>query len=269
MTASMVIVFREALEAALVIGIVLAATRGLPRSRLWIMVGGFFGIVGAGVVAALAETISQAAAGIGQELFNAVVLLTAAGVLAWTVVWMREHGRAWSARMTQVGRSVAEGDASAGVLAIVVGLAVLREGAEVVLFLYGIASGGMGAGMVTGGLAGLLLGAMAGGLMYVGLLRIPARHLFSVIAALLTLLAAGMASQGAAFLVMADVLPALAQPLWDTSSMLPQQSLVGQVLHALAGYSDRPSGMQALAFAVTLLLVLWAVRGSKGRTLAQ
>jgi hypothetical protein len=90
-----------------------------------------------------------------------------------------------------------------------------------------------------------------GALLYFGLLTIPARHLFTVTGGLLLLLAAGMASQAAGVLVQAGKLPALADPIWDTSAWLPENGIVGQVLHALMGYVDHPSGMQVLFFLVS------------------
>jgi hypothetical protein len=131
-----------------------------------------------------------------------------------------------------------------------------------VLFLYGVAAGGSGAvSMLAGGLVGLAGGAVIGALMYLGLVRIPTRHLFNVTGALLLVLAAGMAAQAIGFLVQAGIVPPLADPLWDTSAVLPEHSVVGQVLHALTGYVDRPSGMQVLVFiAVALTIAVLMVR---------
>lgn len=153
--------------------------------------------------------------------------------------------------MSALGRDVAAGGRSLCVLLAVVALAVLREGSEVVLFMYGMAAGGAGStGMLVGGLLGLAGGVAIGALLYFGLLAVPTRHIFSVTGWLLLLLAAGMAAQAAGFLVQAGKLPALVDPLWDTSAVLPEQGMIGQVLHAFMGYVDRPSGMQVLFFAV-------------------
>jgi high-affinity iron transporter len=245
------IVLREVVEAALVIGIVLAATRGVAGRGRHVAGGVALGVAGAVIVAAFADAIAGALEGVGQEVFNATVLLSATALLGWHNVWMKRHGAELAREMRTVGDDVANGRRSLAVLLLVVGLAVLREGAEVVLFLNGIAAGGAGAGsMLAGGLIGLAGGAAVGALLYFGLLSIPTRRLFGVTGALLLLLAAGMAAQAAGYLVQAGKLPALADPLWDSSAWLPQQSVVGQALHALAGYVDRPSGMQVLFFVV-------------------
>jgi high-affinity iron transporter len=256
MIAAAIIVLREVIEAALVVGIVLAATRGVAGRGSYVASGVALGLVGAVIVALFAERIAGALEGMGQEIFNAGVLLTATVMLGWHNVWMKRHGAEIAREMKAVGREVTTGTRSLAMLLGVVGLAVLREGSEVVLFLYGIAAGGTSsAGMLAGGLLGLVAGVAFGAMLYFGLVAIPTRHLFSVTSALLLLLAAGMAMQAAGFLVQAGKLPALADPLWDTSAWLSEQSVTGQVLHALMGYVARPSGMQVLFF-VSVALTL-------------
>lgn len=252
MIGAAIIVLREVVEAALIIGIVLAATQGVPR-RGWFIAGGVtLGVLGALLVAAFAGTLAGALAGMGQEIFNAAILLTATVMLGWHNVWMKHHGAGIAREIKAAGRDVSSGESPLAVLLVVVGLAVLREGSEVVLFLYGIAAGGAGtAPMLAGGLLGLAGGVAIGALLYFGLLAIPARHVFAVTGGLLLLLAAGMAAQAAGFLVQAGKLPALVDPIWDTSAWLPENGIVGQLLHALMGYVDHPSGMQVLFFVVT------------------
>src|SRR6266700_4603338 len=197
-----IIVFREVLEAALIVGIVLAASRGVPRREAWVGGGIAAGIFGAMAVAGGAETIAELAAGTGQEVFNAIVLFAAVAMLGWHNIWMTRHGREMTMAADRLGAAVRAGTQPLWALAFTVGLAVLREGSEVVLFLYGIAAAGQdGAGaMALGGALGLVAGVAAGAAIYFGLVHIPMRHLFSVTGWLILLLAAGMASQGAAFL---------------------------------------------------------------------
>jgi len=254
MLATAIIVFREVLEAALIIGIVLAATQGLARRVGWVSTGIVAGVAGAGLVAWFADAISSALAGVGQEVFNAGIMLFAVLMLGWHNVWMKRHGREMAQQMRDVGQAVKLGNRSMTMLAVVISLAVLREGSEVVLFLYGVAvaqqdSPGL---MLSGGLLGLLSGAMVGLLMYRGLLRISSRHLFTVTTWMITLLAAGMAAQAAGFLTQADLLPPLVQSMWDTSGVVAQNSVFGRVLQTLVGYADHPSGIQVLFYIATL-----------------
>ncbi len=258
MFGSALIIFRETLEAALVIGIIAAATRGVSRRSLWLIIGVACGVIGSFIVAALAETIANLAEGSGQELFNAAVLATAVIMIAWHNIWMSTHGAELARDAKRLGSEVKEGQRELSAIAILVGLTVLREGAESVLFLHGMATGSDNSlvSMLSGGALGLLGGAIVGTFMFVGLMRIPLRWFFSVTGTLLLLLAAGLSSQMAKMLIQADWLPALVSPLWDTSSVLPMSSITGSILHVLIGYEATPSGMQILFYAGTIAIIM-------------
>ncbi|HET6546641.1 MAG TPA: FTR1 family protein [Rhodanobacteraceae bacterium] len=255
------LVFREVLEAALIVTIVAAATRGVHR-RGWFIGGGIgLGVIGAIVVAAFAGAIAEAASGIGQELFNAGVLLAAVLMIGWHVVWMSSHGRQLAQHMKAVGSAVQTGASSLGLLLAVVALAVLREGSEIVLFLYGMVAGGAG-GLVPGLAIGLTGGVAVGFALYFGLLRIPLRYFFTATNWMLVLLASGLASTAARYLVQANLLQAWGNRVWDSSWLLSNDSLVGQTLHILIGYDAHPSGMQMVFYAVTLVLLVAGMRWS-------
>ena len=238
----------------------LAATKGVPRRGLWVSYGVIAGVAGACLVAAFASEIGALFQGSGQELFNASILLLAVGMLTWHNVWMASHGRAIAQEMREVGRAVASGGRPLAALAIVCGVAVLREGSEIVLFLYGIAaSGGTSAlSMMAGEILGLLAGAGVSMLMYLGLLTIPARYLFSFTSGLITLLAAGLAAQAVAFLQQAGYVEVLTSTVWDTSWLLSDDSVLGRLLHTLIGYTDRPNGAQVLVYLLTVSFI-WAL----------
>jgi high-affinity iron transporter len=261
MLAVAVIVFREVLEASLVVGIVLAASRGVPRHGRWVAAGIGCGVLIALTVAGFTDEIAGAIDGIGQELFNATVLFAAVLMLGWHNVWMSRHAKEHVVEATRVGHEVLAGSRPLYALAVVCGLAVAREGSEIVLFVYGIiaAQGGTAFSLLIGGLVGLLAGVGIGTGLYLGLVTIPMRHLFTVTSWLILLLAAGMASQGAAFLLQADLLPSLGN-LWDTSRILSEQSLLGQALHALIGYVARPTGIQVVFYLGTVVLIVGLMR---------
>jgi len=253
MFGALIIVFREVIEAGLIIGIVLAATRGVNGRGRWVATGILAGTLGAGIVALFAEAIANAFEGSGQELLNAGVLGTAVVMLMWHAAWMARHGREMAIEMAAVGAAVTAGKRPMTALAMVVGLAVLREGAEVVLFLYGIlASGTSSSSLFVGAALGLAAGAALSALMYYGLVSIPARHIFTVTAVLIALLAAGMAAQAVPYLDAAGAINVLSTQLWDSSPWLPQDGIVGRMLHALIGYTDRPTELQLVAYFATL-----------------
>lgn len=262
MLATLIIVFREIIEAGLVIGIVLAATRSVPKRGLWVSYGILAGIIGACIIAIFAGSISSAMEGFGQELFNVAILLTAVFMLTWHNVWMSRHGREIAAEMRSLGDDVTKGNKSLLALAIVVGIAVLREGSEIVLFLYGIAiSGGDSAfAMAMGGLFGIVLGVAVSAITYFGIARIPNRHLFTVTSWFIALLAAGMASQAVALLQQAQVVTILTETVWDTSWLISDGSLTGKALRTLIGYTDAPSAMQLICYLATLAVMFTLMR---------
>jgi high-affinity iron transporter len=256
MLGALIIVFREVIEAGLIVGIVLAATRGVAGRGRWVSIGVGAGVLGAAIVAMFAGAISQAFEGSGQELFNASVLGIAVVMLMWHNAWMARHGREIAAAMRNVGMAVSEGARPLTALAIVVGLAVLREGSEVVLFLYGIfASGTSGMSLFVGGILGVAAGAAFTGLTYFGLLAIPTRYIFSVTSWLIALLAAGMAAQSVQFLNNAGFVEVLGRTVWDTSWLLSESSILGRMLHALIGYTERPTELQLVVYIAILLLM--------------
>jgi len=257
MLATAIIVFREVLEAALIVGIIMAASRGAAQRGLWVGGGIVVGVLGALGVAAAASTMAAMAEGMGQELFDAAILFAAVLMLGWHNVWMARHGRDLANNATQLGHDVRSGAQPLWALAFAVGLAVLREGSETVLFLYGIALAGEGgaSSLVLGGAAGLVLGVAAGIGIYWGLVSIPMRRLFTVTSWLVLLLAAGLASQGAAFLMQADLLPPLGSNVWDTSFLLSDQGIAGKILHTLIGYTAQPAGIQIVFYVATLTVI--------------
>ncbi len=265
MAAVALLVFREVLEAALVISVVCAATRGVPRRGGFVLGGILAGVLGALLVALGANTIANLAGGSGQDVFNAGVLLLAVVMIGWHVVWMSSHGRHLAQEMQSVGGAVKAGSRSLTLLFTVVGLAVLREGSEVVLFLFGLAAGGVTAFPLAAGITlGVAGGAVLGFALYFGLLRIPLKYFFQATNLLLMLLAAGLASTAAGLLLQHDWLPAWNAQLWDTSWLLRDDSVAGRTLGILIGYRASPAGIQ-IAFYLTTLALLAAGAGWQRR----
>lgn len=262
MLAALIIVFREVFEAGLIIGIVLAVTGSVPHRNRWIGGGVLVGALAACIVAAFAGALSQLFAGMGQELFNAAILGLAVIMLTWHNVWMARHGREMAGEIRAVGQAVADGTKSLLALAVVVGVAVLREGSEVALFLYGVAAsdGGSGLSLAIGGVIGLALGGAVCLLTYFGLMRIPPRALFATTTVLITLLAAGMAAQAVAFLERANWLNSLDTVVWDSSWLLSDKSIGGRTMHTLIGYTDQPTGMQLLVYVAVLIVTVMLMR---------
>ena len=254
MLGALIIVFREVIEAGLIVGIILAVTKGVRGSRALVALGVAAGVAGACLVAAFAGALAGALAGVGQEVFNASILLLAVVMLTWHNIWMASHGRELATQIKTVGAEVKAGARSIAALGVVVAIAVMREGSEVALFMYGLVASSESSAieLLEGGAIGVLLGAGVTALTYFGLVTIPTRWLFRVTTVLIAFLAAGLASQAMVFLQQAGLITALAETAWNTSALLSDSSLLGRVLRTLIGYADQPSQLQVLAYALVL-----------------
>ena len=263
MFAAALIVFRESLEAALFVGIVAAATRQLAGRGRWLAGGVAAGFAGALLLAALAERISGWFDGIGQDVVNIGVLTLALAMLLWHCIWVSTHSREMVQHARALGAAVQDGQRRPWALMVAVALAVLREGAETVLFVGGILSGSapLGASDVAVFCTlGVLAGAAAGLAIYGGLARLPARHVFTATNLLIALLAGSLASQLTKSLAQAGFIARGTTPLWDTSAAVAPDSPLGTLLHALLGYEARPSAMQLTAYLVVLALIYAGTR---------
>ena len=226
MLSALLIVFREVIEAGLIVGIVLAATAGVPRRSTFVALGVLGGVIGACLVALFAGELASLFQGSGQELFNASILFLAVAMLTWHNVWMASHGRDMARELKAAGHEVISGKRTLAALSIVVGVAVLREGSEVVLVLYGIVA--------------------QGGTSHAAL-------------------AAGMAAQAVLFLQNGGYINALTDTLWNTSWLLPEDGIAGRLLHTLVGYSEAPNGAQLIAYLATIALMIVLMR-TMGKT---
>lgn len=257
MLSSAIIYFREAFEIVLIVGIILAATRGLPGRAKWIYVGFASGIAGSALVAMFTDSISNFAEGLGQEIFNAAIMFTAAFFIGWTVIWMKRHAREMKAHFTRIGESVASGDIPAYSLSAVIALAILREGSEIVLFSYGMLAGGQvtAASLAMGGALGLAGGLALGLALYYGLLQISTRYFMQITSWMLVLLVAGMMSQGVGMLIAAGYFENFSATVWNSEWLLSDANIIGQSLGVLVGYTSRPAEAQVAVYVLSIILL--------------
>jgi high-affinity iron transporter len=259
------IVWRESVEAMLVIGILYAWLKkndatGKGRRYLYGGIGAGLGL--AGLLAWAMLAVQGELSGQALEHLQTGMMLFAAVLITQMVFWMRRHGR-------QLKRELETGAARAaattnwlGLLAVAA-IAVAREGAETVVFLYGIAIERQGfaffefsAAAATGlGLALFTFWLLAKGSRYFGW-----RAFFRFSEAVLLLLAGALLVNGAEKLVGSGVLPALVDPAWDTSFILDDTSRVGGLMAALTGYRAHPALLLVLAYSAYWALVWLLMR---------
>ena len=237
------IVFRETLEAALFVGILAAATRTVENRTRWLALGAALGVLGSLLMAAAMGQISDWANGLGQDMVNAAILVTALFMLAWHTIWVSTHAQQMTKDARRLGVDAAQGSGALWAVALAVAMTVLREGAETVLFVAGLVSAspqGMGS-LMMGAMLGFMLGVGAGWLIYSGLGQVQPRRLFAITNVLILLLAGNLASQLARVLSQADWVSLFGERAWDTSWLMPNDSVPGMVLHGVLGYDASPS----------------------------
>ena len=262
MFAAALIVFRESLEAALFVGIVAAATREIRGRARWLAGGIASGVLGAVLLALAAQRVSEWADGLGQDIVNIAILSVALAMLLWHCTWVSAHSHEMALQARMLGTSVEQGQRPPVALLLAVALAVLREGAETVLFVAGaVTSSAVHPGEV--GLAvmiGSAFGVGVGAVIYAGLSRLPTRHLFTASNVLIAIVAGSIASQLVKSLAQAGFIERWTSPVWDTTALLAPESALGTFLHALVGYDARPSAAQLASYVLVLAFIYAGTR---------
>jgi len=266
MIAALCFAFREGLEAALILGIVMGVLRRVGRRDQEKMVW-----LGAGLAAllSLGAGIGLYALGIGfegraEEVFEGLAMLLAAGVLTWMIFWMEKQGRQIQAGLERDVRRAATVGGRWAIFSLAF-LAVLREGIELALFLTAATFTVTAAATVVGGLLGLAAAVLAGWLIFASTTRLNVRAFFQVTSILLILFAAGLVAHGFHELNEAGWVPSVIEHVWDINPILDENSAVGQILKALFGFNGNPSLTEVAAYIGYWVLVLLALRHRRMR----
>lgn len=250
MFAAFLITFREGLEAALILGIVLGVLSRLELHHLKRSVwAGLFTALGASLVAALVLLgLGQTLEGRAEEIYEGVTMLTAAALLTWMLFWMGAHARTFTQRLTEKTEKAASMGAWA--LFMVAFIAVIREGLETALFWVALffQDPSQVWFLLGGGVLGLLVAILVGVAIFQSTLRLNLRLVFLSTGLLLLFVAAGLIAQGVHELQEAGILPVFVEELWNTSALLAEESTLGLLMSALFGYNATPSLLEVITY---------------------
>jgi len=251
MGATFVITLREAFEASLLLGIVYGYLDriGARTSFHWVTLGGALGLAASLAMGLAVGALSGPLLDLGPDLIAAAVMFVAVALLTWHAWWMRQHAVAIKGEVQQ-RIDEARATQRLWIVGLIAFTGVFREGAETVLFLWGImaeATSVAGWSSVAGGVTGVLVAALLGWLVFRGGKRVSLPRFFAATTLLLMLLAAGLFSTGVGRLQGLGLLP-MSEPLWDTSWLLSDGSVVGSFLTGLVGYRARPTLFEVLAY---------------------
>ncbi len=260
------VIWRESIEALLVVGILQAWLAMRPaaerrRGRLWLWSGVLAGLAGAGALGAMILGVTEILSDEAQEVFQTALLLLAAGLIVQMVVWMRAHGRRLKAELHNSLSAAADRAHWMGVFLLAM-IAVLREGSEAVVFVYGIMVGAAASPWRM--LAAVGLGFVAAGLSY-ALLQAGSRLFgwrlfFRITEAMLLLLAGALLVNGLDHVISLGLLPWSMPQLWDSSSLLPDTGAFGGLVSALTGYRAKPVAEHLVVLAIYWIGVIWLLK---------
>ena len=258
MGGTFVITLREGFEAALIVGLIYTYLEkiGARREFRYVTVGALLGVVASLILGIMVTVLSGPLVDLGPDLIGAVVLFSASGMLTWHGWWMRRHALAIRGDL-QRRIDAAQAQQQFWIVGVIAFTGVFREGAETVLFLWGLLTQvGKTAGaslLALGGLLGVVGAVVLGVLVFHGARQLSLRRFFAWTSGFLLLLAAGLFSTGVGRLQGLGFLPA-ADTLWDTSRWLDDRSFLGSLLAGLFGYRSRPSTLEAVAYGAYLVV---------------
>ncbi len=257
MLSSLIITFRESLEITLIIGAVLAATNGIAGRGKYISIGVLAGIIGSVAIAYFLNQASESATKYNEYFIESLVLGTACALIIWTVLWMQSHAKKLTSDIRGTASQIRAGDKTFLSLTLIIALAILREGAEIILLSASLIQDGETlSNVIIGGVIGFLIGALIGALLFIGLIKVKPVYFFKTTTVLLSLIAAGLAASLAKRLIKLDIVPeSLTAIAWDTTHILEKKSHLGSFLHAFIGYADKPMALQVIFYVLVLAFI--------------
>lgn len=256
MFASFLLSLREGLEAALIIGIVLGVLVKLKRTDMNGVVWRGVGLAALlSLVAALAlNLLGMEFEGRGEEIFEGIAMLLAAGVLTWMILWMKNHGSTLKSEIEEQTNQAALGKGQKALFALAF-LAVFREGIELALFLLAARLTSSPLQTVSGALLGLISAAFLGWIVFSSTMRLSLRNFFGATNILLVIFAAGLVGLGVHEFNEAGIVPSVIENVWNINAILSDKSEVGLLLKALVGYNGNPSLTEVGAYVGYLVIL--------------
>jgi high-affinity iron transporter len=260
--ASFLIALREGIEAALIVAIILSYLKRVNAEQLArpVYFGTILGIVGSVAIGGLFLLLSVEFEGTGEQIFEGSTMLLAAAILTTMIFWMSRNSKGYSEDLKSKVQAALSTRQSYG-LAGLAFVSIVREGIETVLFLGSASFTATGAQTLIGGALGLTVAVLIGIAIVKYSVRMNMRMFFNATGFLLVFFAAGLVANGIGEFGEAGIVPPLVDHMWDTNSFVTEDGNVGQLLHALLGYSAEPSLSQVLGyFAYWVLVGLWIYR---------
>ena len=259
MLSSLLITLREGLEAALIVGIILAylARTNNRQGFRPVWLGTSLAVLVSLIAGAAIYLLVGEFSGRAEKIFEGLAMFVAAGILTWMIFWMRKQAIDIKAHLEAQIQSVLTSGSSLG-LVILAFIVVVREGIETVLFLFAATRVAESPLLFTvGGLVGLAIAIVIGYSIYKGTSRLNLRTFFNATSLVLIVFAAGLLAYGIHEFIEAGIIPPLVDPVWDINHILSDKSTLGLFLKAILGYNGNPALVEVISYFVFLALALW------------
>lgn len=260
MLASLLLSLREGLEAALIIGIVLGVLLKLKRVELnrQVWAGTGFAVLASLLVAIMLNLLGMEFEGRGEQIFEGVAMLLAAGVLTWMIFWMHSTAGNLKQEIESQTKDAVQGKGGRA-LFILAFLAVFREGVELALFLLAVQQTSSPLQTLSGALLGLAGAVVLGWFLFNSTRKLSLRGFFRVTNVLLIIFAAGLVAYGVHEFNEAGIIPPVIEHVWDINHILSDSSEIGLLLKALVGYNGNPSLTEVIAYLVYVGVIVTSV----------
>ena len=263
MIGTFIISWRESIEAALLVGILMVYLKKIRQQKhfVYIYLGVFLGIAFSILFGYLSNRVSFLFEGIREDLFAAVILLLAVIMLTYMVIWMSDQAKHIKGHYHQKIDAAFEQNKLL-TLSFLAFTGVFREGIETVLFLWGILIQNQGAASfslaLASGLAGLFLAIVMAWLFFKGFGFLDLRQFFNITGLILLFMSAGMLVAAVGKLESAGLISPIQNHVWNSTWLIDEQSLFGHILSGFLGYRAKPSLMEILAYILYFVAIsLW------------
>lgn len=277
MTAALIITLRETLEAALIVGILLAYLKKTTNQKhnRFIWFGVLAGILLSVVLASIFQNVYGGFEGRAEELYEGITMLIAAGLITWMILWMLTQRQKLRKNLEDKAQTHIERDYPIGLFFLSF-IGVAREGIETVIFLQAALIQSDKVSVFGGGLLGIVLAVILSYLLFKGIAKIPLRKFFAVTSVLLILFAAGLTAHGLHELQEAKVVPVFSQEMWDINPavvtegvypVLHEKGAIGGLLKGLFGYNGNPTLLEILSYGLYLVFIFGLWVGMERRAL--
>ncbi len=257
------VVFRESLEIALLLGVILAVTKQIEKSRIYVITGFMLGTVLAAFFAFFTRSISVTFGGMGDEVFNSFIILLTVALISWTIVWMQGYGAKVKRNLGELSEKISSGNTNQVMLILVVALTILREGIEMIILVYSISSVETidSNSYILGVIIGMTSGFIFGIVIYLGLIKLANQHyVLRISTILLMLIAAGFAAEAAGIMTSSGIITVMSDRVWDSSWLVADRSVAGRLLNMTTGYIARPNGLQVTFYVCTIIIINFLIQ---------